>query len=789
PTAKKKNPETPKDASSGGGGGNKSGKSHHRPASRAFDEDMEIFISRAIELKEEGNKLFQKRDNEGAMLRYDKAVKLLPKDHIDVAYLRTSMASCYMQMGLGEYPNAISECNLALEASPRYSKALLRRSRCYEALNKLDYAFRDARIVLNMEPENASANEIFDRVKKMLMDKGVDVDEMEKSFVNVQPVGAARLKKIVKERLRKTKKKKSGVKDEEVKSNRAVAESPKVAKGDDAEIRNKPKEVKSDKSEIDGKMGGNREVKKASFKNDKGQKKKSGNKAAGEERKLEDKVVVMDKEVIASEIVEGGKSTKEEATVAARTVKLVHGDDIRSAQLPLDSSVGLLRDVIRDRFPALRGFLIKYKDPEGDLVTITTTDELRLAASNREKLGSLRLYIAEVNPDQEPTYDGMNDAATTEKAVKRLSSVADNGSVGEYVESDKASTCFENWVFQFAQLFKNHVGFDSDSYLDLHDLGMKLYTEAMEDAVTGEDAQQLFDIAADRFQEMAALAMFNWGNVHMSKARKQVCFPEDASRKAIIEAVETAFVWTRNEYNKAAEKYEEAIKVKPDFYEALLALGQEQFEQAKLCWYHALKSKVDAESEVSQEVLKLYNKAEDSMERGMQIWEEMEERRLNGISKFDKQKTVLRKMDLDGLFSEASDEETVEQTANLSSQINLLWGSLLYERSIVEYKLGLPTWDECLEVAVEKFELAGASATDIAVMVKNHCSSENALEGMGFKIDEIVQAWNEMYDAKRWQMGVPSFRLEPMFRRRAPKLHDILENGLDDETFFSYVSL
>jgi hypothetical protein len=48
--------------------------------------------------------------------------------------------------------------------------------------------------------------------------------------------------------------------------------------------------------------------------------------------------------------------------------------------------------------------------------------------------------------------------------------------------------------------------------------------------------------------------------------------------------------------------------------------------------------------------------------------------------------------------------------------------------------------------------------------------------GMGFKIDEIVQAWNEMYDAKRWQIGVPSFRLEPLFRRRSPKLHDILEN-------------
>jgi len=45
----------------------------------------------------------------------------------------------------------------------------------------------------------------------------------------------------------------------------------------------------------------------------------------------------------------------------------------------------------------------------------------------------------------------------------------------------------------------------------------------------------------------------------------------------------------------------------------------------------------------------------------------------------------------------------------------------------------------------------------------------------GFKIDEIVQAWNEMYDAHGWQFGDPSFRLEPLFRRRVPKLHSILE--------------
>jgi hypothetical protein len=48
--------------------------------------------------------------------------------------------------------------------------------------------------------------------------------------------------------------------------------------------------------------------------------------------------------------------------------------------------------------------------------------------------------------------------------------------------------------------------------------------------------------------------------------------------------------------------------------------------------------------------------------------------------------------------------------------------------------------------------------------------------GLSFKVEEIVQAWNEMYDAKKRISGAPSFRLEPIFRRRAPKLHHILEH-------------
>ncbi|XP_038695360.1 protein PHOX1-like [Tripterygium wilfordii] len=744
PTGKKRSQNTPASPKTGDING-KSTKHSADRTSKAFDEDTAIFMAMSQELKEEGNRLFQKKDHEGAMLKYEKALKLLPRNHIDVAYLRSNMAACYMQLGLGEYPRAINECNLALEVSPRYSKALLKRARCYEALNRLDLAYRDVNNVLFVEPNNLSALEVLESVKKAMSEKGINVEDYQ-----VEIAGAMRLRQVVKEKLKK-KKKNSGKgegKKEELDDEVVVEEEKKVAV---------VKDIVEEEEEVTKNLEEEKEVIKDV-----------------EEEKEVTKDVEEDKEAT--------KDVKEEKVIT-RTVKLVLGEDIRWAQLPVNCSIRLVRDIVRDRYPGLKGVLVKYRDQEGDLVTITTTEELKLAelsSDSRGSLGSLRLYVTEVNPDQEPAYEGAG-LEKEEEVYRREekptpTDVVENGNMWNGVEGEKGSTCIEDWIVQFARLFKNHVGFDSDSYLDLHELGMKLYSEAMEDTVTSEDAQELFDIASDKFQEMAALALFNWGNVHLSQARKQVLLPEDGSREVVLEQIKTAYEWTHKEYVKARLRYEEALRIKPDFYEAYLALGQQQFEQAKLVWYHAAGSNIDLESAASQEVLELFNKAEDCMEKGMQMWEEMEERRLNGLSKFDKYKAQLQKMELDGLFEEISPDEAAERAANMSSQIYLLWGTLLYERSLVEYKLELPTWEECLEVAVEKFELAGASPTDIAVMIKNHCSNSTALEGLGFRIDEIIQAWNEMYDAKRWQIGVPSFRLEPLFRRQVPKIHHILEH-------------
>ncbi|KAI3781977.1 hypothetical protein L2E82_12005 [Cichorium intybus] len=664
---------------------------------KIYDKDTTIFISMAQELKDEGNKLFQNKDYEGAILKYQKALKLLPGNHLDVSYLHSNIAACYMQMGITDFPRAIHECNLALEVTPKYTKALLKRARCYEALNRLDLALRDVNMVLVLEPNNLMAMEIIDRVKSRMepndsmamenIDK-VEVIRERKDQKSKEDIDSIQSLEPLKEKVHKKKKK-----------------SPKLDRID--EKKHELKDLESD------------------------------------EKKMEDKIVVEEKITASS---------KEEPK---RVVKLVYGEDIRWAKIPFNCDIIKLREIVDERFPVSKAVLIKYKDEEGDMVTITTNEELQWAeSSNSNQQNAIRLYVFEVNPGQDPFFDHVRRLEQKQKLLK-------------------SSSCIDDWILEFAHLFKNYTGFNTDSYLDLHELGIKLYSEAMEETVTSEKAQEFFQMAADKFQEMVALAFFNWGNVHMSRARKRVNFKEDDS----LSHVKDSYDWAQMEYLKAGERYKEAIKIKPDFYEGFLALSQQQFEQAKLSWYYLLGKNVNLETWDSTETVNLYNEAEDNMEKGMKIWEESEKERVNGVLMENKMKLELKKTDLNKFVNDFTEDEMAERAANMRCQMNILWGRMLYERSVMEYKIGIPIWHESLEMGVEKFEVAGASRTDIAVMIKNHCSNVTAPEGVGFDIDEIVEAWNDMYEAKMWQTGVPSFRLEPLLRRRVSKIFHALEHA------------
>jgi hypothetical protein len=79
---------------------------------------------------------------------------------------------------------------------------------------------------------------------------------------------------------------------------------------------------------------------------------------------------------------------------------------------------------------------------------------------------------------------------------------------------------FDDWLLDFAELFREHLGIDADGHVDLHNEGLEKCNAALEEAVGSDKAVPLFEQAAAKFQEVAALALLNWGNVHMCQARR-----------------------------------------------------------------------------------------------------------------------------------------------------------------------------------------------------------------------------------------------------------------------------
>ncbi|KAK8454165.1 hypothetical protein SEVIR_5G407500v4 [Setaria viridis] len=452
-----------------------------------------------------------------------------------------------------------------------------------------------------------------------------------------------------------------------------------------------------------------------------------------------------------------------------RPLKLVYDHDIRLGQIPEKCSFRTLREFVAKRFPSSKAVLIKYKDADGDLVTITSTEELRLAESFVDKVGheviengkegdnklpGLRLHLVEVSPEQEPPLpseeekleedeellvkgeDGTSHTSSEVADTEVTKQDAENRVAEQRMETGKKdcghAECKEaeidDWLLQFAELFRNQVGIDADAHLDLHELGMELCSEALEETVTSEEAQALFEMAASKFQEVAALALFNWGNVHMCAARKRIPLDESAPKEVMAAQLRTAYDWVRERYALAGHKYEEALKIKPDFYEGLLALGQQHFETAKLHWSFALADKVDLSTWDSSETFKLFDSAEQNMRAATEMWEKVEEQRMAELKEpgAGEKDEILRKKrkqhSADGQL-ELTPEEAAEQAAVMRQQIHLFWGNMLFERSQVEFKLSVGDWKKNLDASVERFKLAGASESDISTVLKNHFSN------------------------------------------------------------------
>ncbi|GAV61235.1 PB1 domain-containing protein/TPR_11 domain-containing protein [Cephalotus follicularis] len=729
--------------------------------------DYSIFLKRAHELKEEGNKRFQNKDYVGALEQYDNALKLTPKTHPDRAVFHSNRAACLMQMKPIDYGTVIAECTMALQVQPRFVRALLRRARAFEAIGKYEMAMQDVQVLLGADANHRDALEIARRLRTALGPRQEAQQDLQSrpspaalgaSAVRGAPIGGLGPSLPA----RPVAKKPTGSSVISVVSPSYKMEKPQM----NLATENGP----------DSKT----QLPKVLWKPSNGSMKGLDNQ--GKDCRRE--------QSLSSSVSLPNHGQVVEVSTQWRALKLVYDHDIRLARMPVNCRFKILREIVSNRFPSSKSVLIKYKDNDGDLVTITCTSELRLAESYVDSLmvnepetdktdsfGMLRLHIVEVSPEQEPPLleeeeekpleplesegtkgdesdshsplcESVMEAADNdgEKAEKEASK--EKSGVSEDPESKEVE--MDDWLFEFAQLFRTHVGIDPDAHIDLHELGMELCSEALEEAVTSEEAQSLFDKAAGKFQEVAALAFFNWGNVHMCAARKRIPLDESAGKEVVASQLQMAYEWVKEKYLLARQKYEEALLIKPDFYEGLLALGQQQFEMAKLHWSYALAQKIDLLSWDSTETLQLFNSAEEKMKAATEMWEKLEEQRENEIKdpNASKKEEMLKRRKRQVSSSEGepsgtagqgeiSADEAAEQAAVMRSQIHLFWGNMLFERSQVECKLELGSWKESLDAAVQRFKLAGASEADILTVLKNHFSNGDALEG-GEKKDQSI---------------------------------------------------
>ena len=405
----------------------------------------------------------------------------------------------------------------------------------------------------------------------------------------------------------------------------------------------------------------------------------------------------------------------------------------KSLAVPISSRFADIVAAVKAKFSEALGdgaVALKYRDFEGDFVTVTSRTDLRSALSTavsaleREAkrtgkpssvapggLAPVELEVVRVAsaPSETP------DVVTPENVGRADAAPGDDDDRGEDVIE------IDEWLLTFATLFREHLGEAgaTEGPLDLRAVGLEKCCEALEEAVGTEKAQALLASAAEKFQEAAAAAIFNWGNVHVCASRKLVDTSEPSategaaesqsapSEAALAAAASTHMARIDDEYAKAVERYTQSLAIKSDFYEASIAWGQQAFERGKVL-HVASKSGDDAaaKGKLAADADAMFALAE---------------------GKFQESLGMIPKEEAEASTS-GDAAAPAEEGLSLKSQILVLWGNVLFERSQVKHHRDAKDWQADCDAAVAKFQDAGCVRADIVRALMNHTSGKWAEE-------------------------------------------------------------
>ncbi|XP_047218097.1 sperm-associated antigen 1 [Girardinichthys multiradiatus] len=113
--------------------------------------------------KDKGNEAFRANDYEEAVAYYSRSLSILPTVS---AYNNRAQG----EINLQHWHNAMRDCQQVLELEPRNKKALLRRATVHNHMGNFQMASEDLRMVLQEEPNNATAIQLLSKIERKLSD-------------------------------------------------------------------------------------------------------------------------------------------------------------------------------------------------------------------------------------------------------------------------------------------------------------------------------------------------------------------------------------------------------------------------------------------------------------------------------------------------------------------------------------------------------------------------------------------------------------------------------------------
>lgn len=154
------------------------------------------------------------------------------------------------------------------------------------------------------------------------------------------------------------------------------------------------------------------------------------------------------------------------------TVKAVAGADVRTFVVPTMIAHKDLMSALQKKFPDASAFTVRYSAPDGTLKPISSRHDFAAAVAaaqggeNKGKpaanvyggLHPVRLIISELTRLDAPACD---DDTTTGAEGAEGSTSGQQLAPNEVVEIDE-------WILDFAALFREHLGIDAEAHLDLH---------------------------------------------------------------------------------------------------------------------------------------------------------------------------------------------------------------------------------------------------------------------------------------------------------------------------------